>query len=419
MLKKVIATIGSKFLMALANFAIVILTTQFLGAEGKGEVSLFVLNVTIIILFSGFVGGPSMVFLVPRTEALKLLIPSYLWGVLSAVLITFLLVSFQLAGNYALHLLLIALLEAFYSANLAIILGKEKIKTHNIISIINVFSLLMAFFIFIALGKNEVLSYLWALYIAKGITLILSFLGVIRYLHVATKHEFGSVFKNAFRYGFYTQVGNIAQIFNYRLSYYLLEHYWNKGLVGVYATGMHLAEVLWIVKGGISMVQYARIANSNDINYSKKITLILLKISLITTLAMLVVLLLMPTEFFTFIFGSEFTQVKKVIWYLAIGITAFSVSGILSGYFAGNGLHHVNMTSSLIGLVFTVVLGFWLIPKYSLMGAGITATISYSASTLYQALIFMKETKMNVIDFLPTKKDAERLKTELKNLCRS
>ncbi|MBL4655359.1 MAG: hypothetical protein JKY33_06015, partial [Bacteroidia bacterium] len=99
MFKKIISTIGSKFLITGLNFATVILTTQALGAEGRGEVSLFFLNIVIVMMFNDFVGGGALVYLIPRNEPFKVLIPSYIWGILCSACISFLLNTLGLVAE--------------------------------------------------------------------------------------------------------------------------------------------------------------------------------------------------------------------------------------------------------------------------------------------------------------------------------
>ena len=52
MVKKIAGTFSTKFLGAIINLIIVILTTRYLGVLGKGETSLIIANVTLIQLLN-------------------------------------------------------------------------------------------------------------------------------------------------------------------------------------------------------------------------------------------------------------------------------------------------------------------------------------------------------------------------------
>jgi stage V sporulation protein B len=79
-----------------------------------------------------------------------------------------------------------------------------------------------------------------------------------------------------------------------------------------------------------------------------------------------------------------------VILSLAGGILAVAISLMLSHYFSGSGKPWHNTISSGIGLVFTLVLGFTLIPMLGLTGAGVTASVAYTAGMLYQLFVFIR-----------------------------
>src|SRR5688572_27148351 len=89
MFKNIFQTVVTKFLAAIFGFLVVVITSKFLGAEGKGLTSLIITTVAIIMLFNDIIGGTVLVYLVPRTDLLKLLVPAYGWGLLSCLALTF------------------------------------------------------------------------------------------------------------------------------------------------------------------------------------------------------------------------------------------------------------------------------------------------------------------------------------------
>jgi len=208
-------------------------------------------------------------------------------------------------------------------------------------------------------------------------------------------------------------MGNRAQLLNYRLSFYLLEKMTTPGLhhVGIYATAVKLAEALWIISRGISMVQYAQIANLNDRKAAQNLTVKLLKVSVLSTVVLVIPLVLLPVEFYSWLFrNTDFAEVKPALLLLAPGILVFAASGIFSHYFSGVGRYEINPRSSLIGLVFTVILGLLLVPRWDITGAAATASVSYFASTVYQWMVFRKETGLSLKALIPMKADFQAVK---------
>src|SRR6187401_3554654 len=82
MFAKILHTFTSRVGAAGLNFLIVMLTAQFLGAAGRGEISIFIANIAFILLFTSLVGGTGLVYLTPRVNIYQLMLPAYAWSVL-------------------------------------------------------------------------------------------------------------------------------------------------------------------------------------------------------------------------------------------------------------------------------------------------------------------------------------------------
>ena len=180
------------------------------------------------------------------------------------------------------------------------------------------------------------------------------------------------------------------QLFNYRLSYYIIEKYFDRATLGVFSIGVQISESVWIISKSIAMVQYARIANSRDPVYSRDLTAAFIRITTLLTLVILGFLLILPSGFFVLIFRSDFSNLHQVILSLSAGILAIAISLMLSHYFSGSGKPWHNTISSGVGLIFTLLLGFVLIPRMGITGAGITSSVAYTAGTVYQLIVFVR-----------------------------
>ncbi|MCF8296825.1 MAG: hypothetical protein K9J13_04700, partial [Saprospiraceae bacterium] len=66
------------------------------------------------------------------------------------------------------------------------------------------------------------------------------------------------------------------------------------------------------------------------------------------------------------------------------------------------------------GFVFTLVLGIILIPKYGIIGAGITASVAYSVSSIFAFIMFVVITKTKLNKFFITKVDFDFIISEMK-----
>ena len=108
-------------------------------------------------------------------------------------------------------------------------------------------------------------------------------------------------------------------------------------------------------------------------------------------------------------FGKEFTGLNMIIHCLSPGIILLAVSMVICSYFSGTGKVYINTTSSLIGLLFTIPLALWIIPKYGISGAAVVCSISYGASAIWTIYQFKKRAKLKLNDFFLTSGDVKKM----------
>jgi O-antigen/teichoic acid export membrane protein len=146
-----------------------------------------------------------------------------------------------------------------------------------------------------------------------------------------------------------------------------------------------------MISTSISLWQYATISNSKDVNYTKKITEQLTKYGLLIAFVGLFILVMIPSAFFSWLFGKEFNELNQLFWYLAPGIWVFNYALIIGHYFSGHGKYYVNAIASGIGLIVTCIAAYYFIPLLKIQGAAVTASISYFVTSLVVILYFRKE----------------------------
>ena len=425
MFRKIIGTIGTRVISAFLTLFISVLNARFLGLANVGTIALIMLSVTFIQLFNNFIGGGSLIYMTPRAGFHKLFVSGYSW----TFSVTFLcILIFRLLESvftkleiiphgYYFEVLVLALLMSFTSVNYMLLLGREKVKTYNFLTLaqilILIISLLAAVYLF---HVHTVMAYYWAILISYLIIFIFSFIPLLKFWKIEPLKGMKPIFMTMFRFGTYAQFANIFQLMNYRLGYYMIELWYGRAALGVMSTGFQIAEGLWIISRSLAMVQFTRISNSNNFNYNVRLTLILSKITLIVTTLALLCLLALPESFYRLIYSHyEFGEVRIVIACLGFGILTLSFSMILSHFFSGINKPFHNTISSAIGLVFTLGLGLVLVPRYGIVGACLTATISYSMSALYQFIVFSRMTKLRARDFILTRPELMLLLDEIRN----
>ena len=377
----ILATIGSKGLILLFNFGVTIFTTQLWGAEGRGIIALFIADLSLISIISNIYTGSSVSFYLSKFGASKLATQGYLWTfVVSSVAGVIVL----LTGNsqMAIYLFIAAVLTGFIAFHNALFLGAQKISYYNIITVIQP-ALLLGFMlgihlVFPLLKYN---AYFLGAILSYSIVLILSILMTGKATEKLPPSLDKEVVKKSFSFGWQTELSNLLQFFNYRLSYYLLNLFIGTTSVGIFSIGVTISEAIWIISKSISLVQYSNVIKQGDTPDSRKETVIVSKYSFYVTILCLLILFILPKELFGFIFGAEFTDVKKILMMLAPGILAISISNVIGNYFSAIGKLKILIVKSGIGLIATIILSFLLIPGLGITGAGIVNSSAYIISS--------------------------------------
>ncbi len=400
MFGKIIQTIFSKGIISIINFLVVILTAQYLGAGGRGEISMLFLNVTVILLFNDIIGGSSLVYLTSKRNPYTLFFPAITVGLFTGLLFPFLFnLHFHFQTTDLIYFIGLTLLSNLSSICNYFLNGFQKIKQNNIAnisqSVITIGSLALQLLV---LKDFSVYSYYRALglgYLANFLISAFSLRGMFKPVSFSWKESI----KVIASYGLISQAGNIFQLFNYRFCYYVLDgmndaH--SKQNVGVFSTAASVSEAVWVIMNGIAMVQYATLSNRNNSELAINITLKLSKISFALSVLALLVLNILPVQVFTFLFGPDFAEMKNYCLILSPGIAAAGLTGIYSHYFAARGDMKTSASSALVGLIITLGCSMFLIPVFGAKGAALTNCASYIASSVFLIAMFKIQSKTSL-----------------------
>ena len=400
------------------NLLIAILLSQFLGPEGKGIQSLILTTITFILVFANLVGGATLVYLVPRHDPSKLVIPSYIWTLITSLIAYVILRFYPIIDEaFILHACILSALNSIASIHISILIGKEKIKTANFLGLVQPVVLIISLLIFFSYFKTaSVTIYITSLYISFIVSLAASLYGFFRItgrFYIGQLRDYINLTIEMVRYGILNQVAHVTQMLSFRLSFYVLDHYHGAAAVGVYSNGISLAESIWLIAKSISLVQYARISNLDDRQKSAGMTILLIKASLVISIFILLPLFLLPPSFYVFLFGEGFEGTRMVIRTLSAGVLVYNFSILLGHYFSGTGRYFVNALASTIGLAASITLYLLLIPSYSVSGAGWGTSASYVITSLILAIWFHKENPGAFRALMIKGHDLKVLKTEL------
>ncbi len=414
----IIRTFFSRSGTAIINLVVVIMSARLLGDIGMGMISLLVLTVTLNALFVGLFAGAGLIYLTPRHPAKNLFVIGYVWSVIASLIVVYIFQYFALFPAYfGNHVYLLVIINSFGNINMYMILGRQKIKAHNIITFIQSFLLLLAIlFQFYMINFIEVEAYLWALYVSFGFVWLSSTIFMLNSKSNSIQKSFKETLKHTYNYSLVLQAGSGVQLLNNRLSYYIIDFLLGTAMLGRFSVAVQVAEGILILAKSFGLVLYSSASNIESIKEAIKTSIPLFKITAYATIVATVVILLLPSGFFSSLFGKDFSHIHEILLFLAPGIVFVSTTMLFSSFFAGVGMIKVNTNGSVIGLISTVLLSVWMVYYFGLIGAAIATSLSYLSSLIYAQYHFKKVSGFGLSIYKISGSDIHQLKLLLKGL---
>ncbi|HBG69355.1 MAG: hypothetical protein A2W93_16120 [Bacteroidetes bacterium GWF2_43_63] len=389
MITNMLRTLAVRVLTALISLGIVVVSSQMLGVEVVGEISLVIISITIINLVGGFAGGAALVYLIPRNAGARLLPVSQFWALSSGLFTTAILFFIgAFPAEMVWHVLILGTVGSLIQNYLSVLLANQRIKAHNFLSLIQAVLMIGSLLVFTFLFKvTDISAYVFALYASYLPVLIVSFI-LVRNEKQIGQGSSKAALKVLFGYGSLVQVSSILALLTYRLTYYYTEAWLGLAALGLLSVAAQISEAVWILPKSIALVQFSKISNLKNDNDSAHLTFFLGTVTSVLTLVALAILVLLPDQVYTLIFGSDFKGINAVVQIFAPGILAMSLNIILSHYFSGTGRIIFNLSGSAIGLVTVALAGWFFIRQGNVSDAAMVSTIGYAANFLFAWLCF-------------------------------
>lgn len=392
MFRNIIQSLFAKGLVAIVNFIILIISSRYLGVSSRGDIGILILNISIIQIINEVFTGYTLVYFIPKFDLRKVLIAGIIYTLIACSLSNtiFYFINKCIEG-YEFLGFIISFLVILNTFNCVIILGKEKIGIYNFLNLLQPLLLLIGIvFATYVLKISTFKAYAWPLLISFALAFVVSFIVVIKLIaseKPGKPYETSPILTN----GFLCQLAVLMHLFCNRYSYYLLG---DKADVGLYSSASSLIESVLIISNGIAPVLLSRVANDGDNEKSRVITLSLAKGSFILSVGCVAVISLLPDSFFVFVLGKDFANIKSVMLMYSPGILMLSFAGIISHYFSATGKLKTILICNSLGFICAMILSHLLIKDHRLIGAAISADISYSILAISLCIAFFKLNKI-------------------------
>lgn len=409
MLRNLTLTLFSKASVAVMNFLILLLISRQLGSGVLGQTSLLIVNIAIAQIVNEIYTGYALVHYIPRISLKKLYSNGLLWTLLCIGSVNLVFIIFHIGAiEFRMHALILSFTISLHSFHCVILLAREKFKSYNFLlffqPLLTLSTLCVCVFV---LDIRNITSYITGVYVSFITSVVISSLLVIRVIAADRMSQKISNNVSILKNGFINQLGNLAHTLSNRYNFYLIG---SSALVGVYSSATSLIESVWIIGGSIAPVVLSHVANKKDSDNQGQLTFLLSKLSLMLSACCVLIIYILPTGFFTWLLGNDFTQTKSLMLHLSPGILCISFSTVISHYFSGQGNQRVQLLANSIGLFITICSSYYLVSQYGLVGACYAASLSYFVASLVLVIVFMKQNRFHFSSLFKLREDFSLLR---------
>lgn len=417
MSKNLASTFIIKLIIAFSNLAIVIVLSREIGAEGKGQASLILAAIAMLLLFCNIIGGASLPYFVPRYNTFLIFLLSNIWTIIVCAIAGLILFFGNIIPQqYIFHVVLLSLISSFLATNQSILLGKERVMTFNYISLLQVILNLSFLLLLLKFNMKDVWAYVWSYYVALGICLIISLVLIFKDLVTTEITDITKTLQEMFKIGFNNQLAHVFKYGSGRMGFYLIAYYSGNNALGVFSNAVALVESVLIISNSYATILYPKVINSTNLSEAERLTMLMFKQSFYLCLIALFVLMIIPSEFWVILFGKEFYGVRKIIVLLAPGILFYNAALIFGHYFSGVGKVWVNTVANFLGLAIATIVSLFILPCYTTVNAAWVVTLSNCGIAIFSIVYFVKKSEVSLMEFIPRKTDFNSLYSLFKNI---
>jgi O-antigen/teichoic acid export membrane protein len=194
------------------------------------------------------------------------------------------------------------------------------------------------------------------------------------------------------------------QNLNYRFDVLLLSSWTSNDQVGWYTTGTGLAEMIWYLPTAIGIVLLPVMVGMKA-DEGNLLTARTSRWSLFLMFLGILSLLVVSPLLVRMLYGEAFLPSVPVLYALAVGILTNGLFQILGIYLASRKMLGQLTLLTTMGFLVNLILNIFLIPRWGIVGAGLSSSVSYTVSGFLTAWVFHRTTQIKWMDFLFIKRE--------------
>jgi O-antigen/teichoic acid export membrane protein len=287
--------------------------------------------------------------------------------------------------------------ETFFAIALFGLLGRRRMVPYNVIRVLRRGILVVLVIGLAILGTVD-------LDLALALNLVALALTCVCIAYVAWRDGImglrpsGELLREELDFGSRALPGSLAERLQFRADSFLLNI-----IVGVQATGIYsvtsgLAETLWYIPNSLGTVMFSRAVDPRA--DAAHVAAVLSRTTVATTVFLAIPTWLLGPRLVKIVYGRGFTDAGVALRWILPGIVAYSVVAVLSRYVVGRGRPGIGTLVLVAGLVVNVAANLILIPRFGIIGAAASSSISYTLTAVVTLAVFVRLSGRGLVETL-------------------
>jgi len=399
--KNVIHTIGSKWITIAIGIIPVMLITRGLGPVGKGEYSLIISTIGVLMQLSTFGLQTSNTYHVSkgRSSLDALFTNSVFWIAVTATLTSLGFFLFNLLypgdinmfkGGYIGFIVIgtFGSLTNIISQNLNI--GINNIKQVNVYTI---GSKVLTLVLVLSLYFSKSITVRYALIIALLEFFVITFLCsrlLMRSMEKITWTVDKELLKKTISYGLKVYIISLMAFLVVRSDIYIVKYFLGNEAVGYYSTSVQLIDQLNMLAVVVATLLLPKLTSTHDLKERHRLSKRSFKYLAILMFTMCTIGFFFSDFAIKLLFGVEFMPASITFKVLLPAVFFLALETSLAQYLAANGLPKSLIWAWIATFIINLILNVLFIPIYGTVGAAYASVISYFSIFIFVYIIYRK-----------------------------
>ncbi|MBN2070252.1 MAG: oligosaccharide flippase family protein [Candidatus Krumholzibacteriota bacterium] len=291
----------------------------------------------------------------------------------------------------------------FHNYFLRFLFALMRVKESNIAKLFLNLSYLILIIILVLIRGGSLKETILAFTLSTIVASVLSFVfftGDMRKGWRINSTMFGPMFNMGAR----AYMLSVFSFINFRLDLFLIKYFLTASDVSYYSIAVNVSERLWYVPNAIGAVLFPTLLSMNK--GSSEFTAKVCRNNFFIMIVLGVAILISAKFLIVFMYGKEYESVSLALYSILWGIVIFPVYRFLSIDFASKNRLGLSVGASFIGIAVNLAANIYMIPRFGIVGAGISTSLSYSVLSIILMAIFKKENGLPLRDlFIPKRQE--------------